>query len=597
MSLIENSIQNFNNNEESKFLDKLKDYFTQEDIIKLSKSLSENNAIIAGGSVLSAFADFHMNDMDIYVNFSNVPYLYNTLIEIGYKDIHFKNISPAYDQSFLRKNNIMYHFNMVSDVIIENFEPHKYYDIPIKCNKCSKSIQGRINMKKHLYKIHQVKYLEYYNKPIIDLLIVPDGYDTKLVAQNFDLSFCEIWYDGVNTYAVDIDGIKNKRGILKPDYVNSLLINFNKFIFNRIKKYLKRGFDIKYEISEHFKNLTIDNIYYIGFNDFQKSIDHLTEGIMVETEGKKIYPEEFVVKKIFQKFLKKITNYPKPNFYITYKFLLKEFKISELFKIISLYYHICDPYMWHLTCFNDLNITTLLNIPIPIPPTSMEGEEFVRQQDEYMRQRDEYMRQQEEFATEQQDRLVVNIGTFQINQEDRKNVDNPRTHEPIPEIKYLRINKKIKYIIYTYFLEFEYLQSYFLEYFNKIINFDIEDIDSPYYISTNLKINRPSDVLDVDDHDPKNSIGYENSINNELLSKIIFNNNIYYANFYTLSDFYSKLNYRNEFYLKTGNIPISSNMEINDVIMGYDRPILEFLEEDENNIIFIYITKNGDYKG
>ncbi len=560
MSLVESSLENFNNNKESKFLDKLTEYFTKEEINKLSKCLSENNAIIAGGSVLSSFSDFHMNDMDIYVNFDKVPEIYNTLMEIGYKKINLQNISPAYDQSFFRKNNIMYHFNVTAELEIKNFKPKRYYYGELQCNLCSFKPSNSEYMKYHLYDVHNLKYIDYYNKPVIDLLIVPEGYDTKLVAQNFDLSFCEIWFDGVNTYAVDIEGITNKRGILKPDYVDSLLKYFNKFILRRIKKYLRRGFDIKYDISQH---MTLENAHYIGFHDVDKNISHLTEGIGFDiSDGNGfVYPEEWVVKYIFREFLSKVIRFTDNNFYMIYKFLLKKFTIIDLFKVIGLYYHICDPYMWHIYCMNDVRTAE---------------------------------------TEEEEEQIYVDRGTFEINKEDRKYVDDPKTFEPEPEIEELRINKKIKYIICLYILSsfhgMKYMPSNYIEYFEVILNFDAEVPESPYYISTSLNINteeydREDD--EEDEIDPVNSIGYDTSVDNELLSKIIFDNTVSTVTPAVLSRFYSKLNIRNEFYLKTGNISNITNMEVYDTLMGYDRLLVEFLEEDKNNIIFIYNTKNG----
>ena len=66
------------------------------------------------------------------------------------------------------------------------------------------------------------------------------------VATNFDLTFCQIWYDGEAVYASHPDHIREKRGVLQGDYVQSF-INGNKFLQQRIRKYRLRGFTISIE--------------------------------------------------------------------------------------------------------------------------------------------------------------------------------------------------------------------------------------------------------------------------------------------------------------------------------------------------------------
>lgn len=167
--------------------------------IRLSK------AVVAGGSVLAAYSNFKTSDIDIYVNINNAKKLYNKLqkgFNNGFKIIHH-NFAPAYDESFFAKNNILGRFRL---------EMQRDEDNLLK----------------------------------IDIMILPTDVQIVNVVQNFDLTFCEVWFDGINVYATDSEGIRNKTGNLRPEYEKSLLVNFNQFILDRIKKYSKRGFVIKY---------------------------------------------------------------------------------------------------------------------------------------------------------------------------------------------------------------------------------------------------------------------------------------------------------------------------------------------------------------
>jgi hypothetical protein len=61
------------------------------------------------------------------------------------------------------------------------------------------------------------------------------------VVQNFDLTFCQVWYDGDAVYATHPDHVKNKVGYLQGDYVK-LYLRKNHFLRRRVQKYRMRGF-------------------------------------------------------------------------------------------------------------------------------------------------------------------------------------------------------------------------------------------------------------------------------------------------------------------------------------------------------------------
>ncbi len=63
------------------------------------------------------------------------------------------------------------------------------------------------------------------------------------VVRNFDLTFCENWYDGTNVFMTYPEHVKTKKGFLENDYLN-LLFTRNPVLINRVKKYITRGFRV-----------------------------------------------------------------------------------------------------------------------------------------------------------------------------------------------------------------------------------------------------------------------------------------------------------------------------------------------------------------
>ena len=195
----------------------------------LNNAIIDTGALVAGGSLVSAYTGDIINDIDIYIHISRACELKDVLIRMKYKISSYSYVVPAYDQSFFRRNNILARFYFAN--------------------------RG--------------------GEPDIDLILISDSIPLRNVVANFDLSFCEIWYDGRTVEAVDPAGILAKRGVLKRDYVENLLVNFNKYTIDRMKKYIKRGFTITYE------NVNISNI---NVQIYKKRITS---------------PEEWVVSKIY----------------------------------------------------------------------------------------------------------------------------------------------------------------------------------------------------------------------------------------------------------------------------------------------------------
>ena len=165
----------------------------------LTNAIIDAGAVIAGGGVLSAFVGFFVKDIDIYCNIGRAEALMNRLKSIGFSIIQ-AHLSPAYDQSFFRKNNILARFHW-----------------------------------------------RYKNDPVfisIDVMVIPDTVNVETVVQNFDLTFCEIWYNGTEIKSSHPIDILTRHGRLRDEYAETYSVYNNKFIRKRIEKYRDRGFII-----------------------------------------------------------------------------------------------------------------------------------------------------------------------------------------------------------------------------------------------------------------------------------------------------------------------------------------------------------------
>ena len=162
--------------------------------------LIKSNAIIAGGCITSIFHDEIINDIDMYVNIKNSINLIEYILKIGYSFSLSNSYSmPAYDESFFRKNNILARF--------------------------------------------QFKYDDQNSKPIIDVMLVKNEIMLPSVVDNFDLSFCKIYYDGIDVKTKYETDVISKNGTLSTDYFKSVE-NMNQFTLLRILKYMKKNYYI-----------------------------------------------------------------------------------------------------------------------------------------------------------------------------------------------------------------------------------------------------------------------------------------------------------------------------------------------------------------
>ena len=258
------------------FTDHMHNYFGSYWNI-INQNLIEAEAIIAGGSVLAAYSDDSVNDIDIYIYASKAIELVDVLTANGIYQMSVENyLRPSYDQSFFRKNNILSRFLL-----------QQKWDYPI--------INGVLIGRNEAIKTRKIF-------PDIDIMIIPDPPDGSIlnVVTNFDLTFCEIWYDGQNVFAVDPEGVMTKKGKLKKDYVDKLLVSLNKFTVKRLQKYIQKGYSITYESETKI-------------NTFEKERKNV------------ISPEEWIVQKLYNYIvfscrhskkdsLKVICTYPLPKY-------------------------------------------------------------------------------------------------------------------------------------------------------------------------------------------------------------------------------------------------------------------------------------------
>lgn len=182
----------------------------------LRQALIDCEAVIAGGGVLAPYADYHVFDLDIYVNVEFIQDFYLVLrnvmnYQIGGKN-KWGNVAPPYDESFFKKNNILARFRL-------------YHE--------------------HL--------------PSIDLMMIPDDIPVRQVVTNFDLSFCQVWYDGQTVETNHERDILTKHGFLQKEYQESLFQKFNWFIISRILKYNQRGFKVQVSMTPALKKFMTKN--------------------------------------------------------------------------------------------------------------------------------------------------------------------------------------------------------------------------------------------------------------------------------------------------------------------------------------------------
>jgi len=173
--------------------------------------LEETGSVISGGAVLSACTGEVITgqDHDFYVPAKQIPRFLNTMVKgddpIFKAKWASKYGASFYCTSFLRKNGIR--------------RVYTFKDTADRWDSKGNSL---------------------------DIMSVRNARDPLSVVTNFDLTFCQVWFDGRDVYATHPEHIKTKTGELQYDYCMTLLSG-NRFLKKRIKKYLERGFTVTFD--------------------------------------------------------------------------------------------------------------------------------------------------------------------------------------------------------------------------------------------------------------------------------------------------------------------------------------------------------------
>jgi len=162
----------------------------------INKTLLDHEALVSGGFILKSInlfpADNNSNDIDIYVPCKHLKSFNIIMAKLFKAKSYNQHNATFYCLSFLRKNGIR--------------SVQKFY---------SSDSSWLIEIKKEM-----------------DIMAVRNSRSPLEVVQNFDLTFCQIWYDGKTVNATHPLDIKNKSGILQKEYMLSY-IQHNRFIRRR----------------------------------------------------------------------------------------------------------------------------------------------------------------------------------------------------------------------------------------------------------------------------------------------------------------------------------------------------------------------------
>jgi hypothetical protein len=90
----------------------------------------------------------------------------------------------------------------------------------------------------------------------IDVMSIRNRRSVQEVVSHFDLTFCQIWFDGAQVFATHPDHILRKAGSLQPDYHEAFL-DKNRFILHRLEKYVARGYTIETPIAEERERVRV----------------------------------------------------------------------------------------------------------------------------------------------------------------------------------------------------------------------------------------------------------------------------------------------------------------------------------------------------
>lgn len=238
-------------------------YEPNKNLTILKKILRDTGSIIAGGSVLSVCTThkhglYKINDFDFYTPVLKARPLLEFIFgkRSSYKMLQ-RCKSSTYCQNFLSKNNIR--------CIYENS-----YTSPVFISE-------------------------------VDVMTIRNKSDPIQVVKNFDLTFCQVWYDGEYVYANHPDDVFNRTGKINDNYIIPFL-NGNAYLEARYDKYIRRGFKIEFEYPH--EHILEDDIQFYP-KKFKK---------MTKEEVEMNFPDDASKKRLVMKILFKIMTNKKKDF-------------------------------------------------------------------------------------------------------------------------------------------------------------------------------------------------------------------------------------------------------------------------------------------
>ena len=167
----------------------------------INKTLKDNGAVVSGGFILKAigsFVDEKSVDIDIYVPTATAEEFRKVMTKLFDSSSVVTHIVSDSPGSFFKKNGI------------------------VSVSKYAKTSPKHAEM---------------------DIIEVNEDRTPVDVVKNFDLTFCENWYDGENVWMTYPEHVKSKAGFLENHYLN-ILFTGNPVLIGRMKKYIGRGFKI-----------------------------------------------------------------------------------------------------------------------------------------------------------------------------------------------------------------------------------------------------------------------------------------------------------------------------------------------------------------
>jgi hypothetical protein len=209
--------------------DKIHPGKTKDECIQILRFiLKETKAVLSGGYILKQI----LNVPDVEWT---VPQIYGANVVYQGKTKLNTQINSGVDIDFYVscKNLIPFYVAMIP---LFQGETIKSYEASFYCKSFL-----RKNGIRTVYKILRPDAPDQLSE--MDIMAVRNARSPLDVVTNFDLTVCQVWYDGTSVKGTDPEHVLNKVTYLQGDYVKTYLQG-NRFLDWRLSKYSKRGFKI-----------------------------------------------------------------------------------------------------------------------------------------------------------------------------------------------------------------------------------------------------------------------------------------------------------------------------------------------------------------